>query len=76
MKLLAGMLRRCDGNFDGLCDITGNLTRFTVTMDGGSSLMLDGGTLISSDNGVYEFEADVTKTPIKYFSNSFRTRTG
>ena len=55
-----------DGSFDGLRDITGNLTRFTVTMDGGSALTLDGGTLISSDNGVYEFEVDVTKTPIKH----------
>jgi ABC-2 type transport system ATP-binding protein len=54
-----------DGNFDGLRDITGNLTRFTVTMDGNNLLNLDGGKLINSANGVFEFEVDVTKTPIK-----------
>ena len=55
-----------DGSFDGLRDITGNLTRLTVTMDDDSALSLEGGRLISSENGVYEFEADVTKTPIKH----------
>ena len=66
-----------DGDFDGLRDITGNLTRFIVTMDGesggtgaanagGVSLALDGARLISADNGVYEYEADVTKVPIKF----------
>jgi len=54
-----------DGNFDGLRDITGNLTRFTVTMDGNAVPVLDGGKLISSENGVYEFEADETQTPIR-----------
>jgi ABC-2 type transport system ATP-binding protein len=54
-----------DGSFDGLRDITGNLTRFTVTMDGDNPLNLDDGKLINSANGVYEFEVDVTKTPIK-----------
>ena len=55
-----------DGSFDGLRDITGNLTRFTVTMSGNSAPLLDGGALISSENGVYEFEVDVTKYPIKH----------
>ena len=54
-----------DGSFDGLREITGNLTRFTVTMNGDSSLSLDGGDLISAANGVYEFEVDVTRNPIK-----------
>ena len=54
-----------DGSFDGLRDITGNLTRFTVTMDGSSKLMLNGGKLIKEDKGVFEFEVDVTRTPIK-----------
>ena len=55
-----------DGSFDGLRGITGNLTRFTVTMDSGSALSLDGGKIISSNNGIYEYEVDVTLTPIKY----------
>jgi hypothetical protein len=54
-----------DGDFDGLRGITGNLTRFIVTMDENSSLFLNGSKLISAANGVYEFEVDVTKTPIK-----------
>ena len=55
-----------DGSFDGLRGITGNLTRFTVTMDGDFEISLDGGKLINAANGIYEFEVDVTKNPIKY----------
>ena len=54
-----------DGSFDGLRDITGNLTRFTVTMDEGAVPELAGGKLISAENGVFEFEADVTRQPMK-----------
>jgi ABC-2 type transport system ATP-binding protein len=61
-----------DGSFDGLRGITGNLTRFTITAnlrDAGDAVpySLDGGKLISADkeNGVYVFETDVTKNPIK-----------
>ena len=54
-----------DGSFDGLRDITGNLTRFTVTTGGGRAPVLTGGKLLNSDNGVFEFEADVAKTPIR-----------
>ena len=55
-----------DGGFDGLREITGNLTRFIVTMDGNAALSLEGGELISCENGVYEYEVDVTKNPIKH----------
>ena len=54
-----------DGAFDGLRNITGNLTRFVVTVDGNSIPALEGGNFISGENGVYEFEVDVTKNPIK-----------
>jgi len=54
-----------DGSFDGLRDITGSLTRFTVTTDGGAAPAFEGGRLVSAENGVYEYEADVTKTPIR-----------
>ena len=63
--MIAGGKIAYDGSFDGLRSITGNLTRFTVTMEGNSAPALYGGALISSDNGVFEFEVDVTKTPIK-----------
>jgi len=55
-----------DGDFDGLREVTGSLTRFVVTMDGDSSLTLDGGRLVGSGSGVYEFEVDVTKNPINH----------
>jgi len=54
-----------DGDFAGLRDVTGNLTRFTVTMEGDYPLSLSGGTLISHDSSVYVFEVDVTHTPIR-----------
>ena len=54
-----------DGNFDGLRDITGNLTRFTVTMNPGSSFSSGFGELISDKNDIYEFDVDVAETPIK-----------
>ena len=54
-----------DGDFGGLREITGNLTRFTMTTGGGGVPEFEGGKLISGDGGVYEFEVDVTKTPMK-----------
>ncbi|MHC1695872.1 MAG: ATP-binding cassette domain-containing protein [Eubacteriales bacterium] len=54
-----------DGDFDGLRDITGSPTRFTVTMDNGTVPALTGGKLIKSDNGLYEYEVDVTHNPIQ-----------
>jgi ABC-2 type transport system ATP-binding protein len=54
-----------DGGFDGLREATGNLTRFIVSTDGGRVPALDGGNLLRAENGVYEFEADAAKTPIK-----------
>jgi len=54
-----------DGNFDGLRKITGNLSRIIVTTENGLMPMLCDATLLSSENGVHEFEIDLTKTPIK-----------
>ena len=54
-----------DGSFNGLRDITGNLTRLTVTMGTSAPLLLDCGQLVSHASGVYEYDVDVAKTPIK-----------
>ena len=56
-----------DGGFDGLRDITGNLTRIVIAMENGKAPHLSPATLISSENGVYEFEVDLLKTPIQVF---------
>ena len=55
-----------DGDFDGIRGIAGSLTRFLVTTDGTCPLILEGGKLISENKGLYEYEVDITKYPIKY----------
>ncbi len=61
-----------DGDFDGLRDITGNLTKVTVTL-GENPLAATADALlpriagiapVQAENGVYEFEVDVARTPI------------
>lgn len=54
-----------DGNFDGLRGITGNLTRFHVTMEEGCALHIKDGNLLSLENGVYEYEVDLERVPVK-----------
>lgn len=54
-----------DGDFNGLRKITGNLTRVTVTTGNGSAPALGDATLLSSENGVHEFEIDLEKMPIQ-----------
>ena len=54
-----------DGGFDGLREITGSLTRFTLTVEGDCVPEIEGCVLISDDGSVYEFEVDVVKLPIK-----------
>lgn len=56
-----------DGGFDGLRDITGNLTRIVISMENGNAPNLSPAKLISVENGVYEFEVDLLKTPIQVF---------
>lgn len=53
-----------DGSFDGLREITGNLTRFTVTTDG-RELKLEGCRLLGVKQGVFEFEVDLSHLSIK-----------
>ncbi|GHU73331.1 daunorubicin ABC transporter ATP-binding protein [Clostridia bacterium] len=54
-----------DGDFDGLRRITGNLSRVRVSLaDGVSTPNIDGGSLISSERGVFEYEVDFEKTSV------------
>lgn len=54
-----------DGDFNGLRKITGNLTRVVVTTENGFMPELQNASLLSSVNGVHEFEIDLTQTPVK-----------
>jgi ABC-2 type transport system ATP-binding protein len=54
-----------DGDFGGLRGIAGSLTRLTVETHGKTPVSLEGAALISAENGIYEFEADTFKTPVK-----------
>ncbi len=53
-----------DGDFEGLRRLTGNSTVFTVTTDGRRPV-LEGCRLLSEQHGVFEFEADLSCTPIR-----------
>ena len=53
-----------DGDFDGLRVLTGNMTNFTVTTDG-TVPELTGCRLLGGKHGVFEFEADLSHTPIQ-----------
>ncbi len=53
-----------DGSFDGLREITGNLTHFTVITDGRLP-ELAGCRLLGGQNGVFEFEVDLSQLPIR-----------
>jgi len=54
-----------DGSFNGLREITGNLTRFIITMENDLAPDLVKGILLKSQKRVYEFEVDLSKVPIK-----------
>lgn len=56
-----------DGGFDGLRKITGNLTRIIVTTVNGFIPELKDATLLTSENGVHEFDVDLAKNPVKTF---------
>lgn len=54
-----------DGNFDGLRKITGNLTRVVITMNDETIPDLRNSTLLLSQNGVHEFETDLSGSSVK-----------
>lgn len=53
-----------DGSFDGLREITGNLTHFTVTTDGRIP-ELEGCRLLGGQHGVFEYEVDLSRLSIQ-----------
>jgi ABC-2 type transport system ATP-binding protein len=54
-----------DGSFDQLRSITGNLTRVTVTMEKGYVPQINNCKLLSSNNGLFEYDVDLAKIPVR-----------
>lgn len=54
-----------DGDFDQLRKTVGSLCHIFLTMNNGDAPGLTCGSLISECNGIYEYEVDINKTPIK-----------
>lgn len=54
-----------DGSFSGLRDITGSLSRVSIAMGDNSIPIIEGCNLLSSQNGIFNFEVDLNKVPIK-----------
>lgn len=54
-----------DGDFDGLRKITGNLTRVVITMSDDTVPDLRNSRLLSSQNGVHDFETDLRGSSVK-----------
>ena len=54
-----------DGEFDGLRGITGNLTKLIVTMNGQNNIEIGEIQPMSVKNGVFEYDIDTAKTPVK-----------
>jgi len=54
-----------DGSFDQLRRVVSSLCRIVLTMQGGGIPSLSSGTLLSHSNGVWEYEVDITRSPIQ-----------
>ncbi len=54
-----------DGSFDGLREITGNITRVVIATEEGFAPNITNGKLVSAENGVFEFDVDLAKLPVK-----------
>ena len=54
-----------DGNFDGLREITGNLTRIKLVTANGTIPDFSKGQLIKEEKGVFEYDIDLHQTPIQ-----------
>ena len=65
-----------DGSFNDLRSITGNLTRVVVTMEKDFVPKVEGGSLLSSSNGVFEYDVDLHKIPVRELLSQLSTATG
>jgi len=54
-----------DGDFDALRAVTGSLTRVAVTMADGITPSIRCSKLLSAEKGVFEYEIDLAKTPVR-----------
>jgi len=63
--MISGGKLAYDGDFGGLREITGNLTRITVEMERGKGIEIEGGRLLSEDRGVFVFEVDLAVVSVR-----------
>lgn len=54
-----------DGSFQELRDVTGKLTRVTVTTEDNFIPRMVNGKLLSENSGVFEYDIDLAKVPVK-----------
>lgn len=54
-----------DGGFDGLRRVAGSLSRIALTMADGQEPAIEGTRLLTARRGVYEFEVDLDRTPVR-----------
>ena len=65
-----------DGSFNDLRSITGNLTRVVVTMEKDFIPKIETGNLLSSDNGIFEYDVDLAKMPVRNLLSQLSTVEG
>ena len=65
-----------DGSFNDLRSVTGNLTRLVVTMDRGLVPQIQNARLISSKNGMFEYDRDLEQIPLKDLLGQLSTLEG
>lgn len=65
-----------DGNFNDLRCVTGNLTRVAVTMDKGLIPKIESCKLLSSENGVFEYDVDLAQMPVRDLLSQLSTVEG
>ncbi len=65
-----------DGSFNKLRSITGNLTRVAVTMEKDYIPQIKSGNLLSSNNGLFEYDIDLAKMPVRNLLSQLSTVEG
>ena len=54
-----------DGSFEGLREITGNITHLSINLASEEAPSLDGALHLGSENGIHEYEIDLSQIPIQ-----------